>query len=202
MRPFDSLCLLWAGEFEDAVLVAVEMDAASFGHAEPPRDPLGVHVDGPDQRDHVVVAPLVECRIANSRTRFCGVAAAPVDAIEEPADLGMALAFDVLEGEPDLSDGIPGFAFDREPQALAIAPIAFELTLEPRLRLGTAEPALIELIHLGMRHHQRDEVDVAPGHLTQQQSWRFENDPAHRPTLACRLHGFSEPLKAGVDLRG
>ncbi len=80
----------------------------------------------------------------------------------------MALAFDILEGEPDLSDRISGVALDGQPQTFAVAAVAFELPLEPRLRLGAAESALVKAIDVGMRHHHRDEVDIAPGHFAKQ----------------------------------
>ena len=64
----------------------------------------------------------------------------------------------------------------RQPEAFAVAAIAFELPLEPYLGFGATEAPVVEEVHLGVGHHRGHEVDVLRGHLSQTQPGSFQDD--------------------------
>ena len=135
---------------------------------------LGGHIFGPNERDHAISTERVERVVATGLRGLGGEAAAPERAVDQVGDFLFFDAVHLLDQQADLSHRlIRGFIQD-EPQPVAVAGVAFPLSLDPGLGL-LARVALGVVLHdFGIGQHRGDEVEVVGRHLAENQARRFQ----------------------------
>jgi hypothetical protein len=105
-------------------------------HSELPRDTPRGDVLGTHQGDAPGHVERAEGQVEARGGPFQGIAAAPVAAVDDGADIDLGAAVHFVRQQPNLADGLTECAIDGEPVAVTVAGVARLLAQQPRLGLA------------------------------------------------------------------